>query len=202
MGPYDTTIRVKFTLSTFPSLGEASALASHLKRFGRVDEGAVVLSIKPKKSSKKSGMDEGAPGKGQKVVNAVIPFAQIGSAFAVISSGPALKEQGMEVSWIGGSEPPILGWLRDRGELGGKPKGTMPSTTPLDANGRQESRTDNSQSTKFSTFPSTFPTTPPPEPAKSSSTLDFESMTLLRLREAERARLEREILEAEARGDA
>lgn len=49
--------------------------------------------------------------------------------------------------------------------------------------------------------PSTFPASPPQEPVKPIDTLDFESLTLLRLREAERARLEREILEAEARGD-
>lgn len=32
-----------------------------------------------------------------------------------------------------------------------------------------------------------------------SNVMDYESLTLLRLREAERAKLEREILEAEAR---
>lgn len=148
LGPYDTTIRVKFVLSAFPTLSTASALASHLKRFGEIDEGAVVLSIKPKKASKKKksqekGADEAAQGEGEKVVNAVVPFSQISAAFAVVSSGPTLKEQGMEVSWAGGSEPPILGWLRDRGELGGKLKGSMPSATP---------RTDGSQAAKFSTF--------------------------------------------------
>ncbi|KAG8216900.1 hypothetical protein J3R82DRAFT_7171 [Butyriboletus roseoflavus] len=211
LGPYDTTIRVKFTLSAFPPLSTASALASHLKRFGEIDEGAVVLSIKPKKASKKKksqekGADEAGQGEGERVVNAVVPFSQISAAFAVVSSGPTLKEQGMEVSWAGGSEPPILGWLRDRGELGGKFKGSIPSATPLDGvpgrNHRNEGRTDEPQAAKFSTFPTTFPASPPPEPAKPTNILDFESLTLLRLREAERARLEREILEAEARGDA
>ncbi|KAF8551656.1 DnaJ-domain-containing protein [Imleria badia] len=213
LGPYDTTIRVKFTLSAFPSLGTAPALASHLGRFGEIDEGAVVLSIKPKKASKKKksaekGADDGAQGEGEKVVNAVVPFSQIGAAFAVVSSGPTLKEQGMEVSWVGGSEPPILEWLRDRGELGGKLRQSAPSAVRFDdtpgGNRRKEARTDESQATTFSSFPSTFtfPASPPPEPAKPTNTLDFESLTLLRLREAERARLEREILEAEARGEA
>lgn len=153
-GPYDTTVRVKFTLSAFPSLSTASALASHLRRFGEIDEGAVVLSIKPKKAAKKKksqekGADEVAQGEGEKVVNAVVPFSQIGAAFGVVSSGPVLKEQGMEVSWAGGSEPPILGWLRDRGELGGKPKG---SATPLNGNQGKESRIDEPQAVKFSTF--------------------------------------------------
>ena len=136
----------------------------------------------------------------------------------MVSSGPTLKEQGMEVSWAGGSEPPILAWLRDRGELGGNLKRSTPSAAPVV--GGKEGRADESQAAKFSTFvcffliatvrpcsrclfqqPSTFPASPPPEPAKSTNTLDFESLTLLRLREAERARLEREILEAEARGE-
>ncbi|KAH0833926.1 hypothetical protein J3R83DRAFT_11111 [Lanmaoa asiatica] len=212
LGPYDTTIRVKFTLSAFPLLSTASALASHLKRFGEIDEATVILSIKPKKASKKKsqgkGADEAAQGEGEKVINAVVPFSQISAAFAVVSSGSTLKEQGMDVSWASGSEPPILGWLRERGELGGKLKGSVPSATPLDGvpgrNQPREGRTNRSQATKFTTFPSTFPTSPPPEPAKPTptNTLDFESLTLLRLREAERARLEREILEAEARAEA
>ena len=158
LGPYDTTIRVKFTLSVFPTLDTAPALASHLKPFGEIDEGAVVLSIKPKKASKKKksaerGADDNAQGDGEKVVNAVIPFSQIGSAFAVVSSGPTLKEQGMEVSWAGGSEPPILEWLRDRGELGGKLKqGTAPPDDVPGGNAQKESRTDEEQATTFSTF--------------------------------------------------
>ncbi|KAF9237362.1 hypothetical protein BU15DRAFT_88803 [Melanogaster broomeanus] len=219
LGPYDTTVRVKFVLSAFPSLNTASALSSHLRRFGEIDDGAVVLSIKPKKASKKKktlvqdkGGDDAGQGEGDKVVNAVVPFAQISSAFGAISSNVALKEQGIEVSWAGGAEPPILGWLRDRGELGGKPKSDIPASTS--SNGaagtvhgvpEQPHTKDAENGAKFSTFPSTFPAAPPPEPPKAearpTSSMDFESLTLLRLREAERARLEREILEAEARGE-
>jgi DnaJ family protein C protein 17 len=149
LGPYDTTIRVKFTLSAFPSLDTASALAAHLSRFGEIDEGAVVLSIKPKKAGKKKTLleDEGAKGAGEKTVNAVVPFSQIGAAFGVVSSGPTLKAQGMEVSWAGGSEPPILAWLRDRGELGGNLKQSTPSAAPVVGG-----QVDESQSAKFSTF--------------------------------------------------
>ena len=44
-------------------------------------------------------------------------------------------------------------------------------------------------------------TIPPPTKAPTSSVagLDYESLTLMRLRQAERERLEREILEQEAR---
>ena len=103
LGWYDTTIRVKFTFSAFPSLNAASARASHLGRFGEIDEGAVVLSVRPKKAGKKKrstekGEDNGAQGEEEKLVNAVVPFSQIGTAFGVVSSGPTLKVQGMEVS--------------------------------------------------------------------------------------------------------
>lgn len=155
LGPYDTTIRVKFMLSAFPLLGTASALASHLRRFGEIDEGAVVLSIKPKKASKKKSQEKGADeaqGEGEKLVNAVVPFSQIGAAFAVVSSGPTLKAQGMEVSWVGSSEPPILGWLRDRGELGGKSRGVTPSAPSLNESQSKQDRTEEPQGAKFSTF--------------------------------------------------
>ena len=165
LGPYDTTVRVKFTLLAFPSLNTAPALASHFKHFGEIDEDAVVLLIKPKKSGKKKkksgkGTDEGAQGEMEKVVNAAVCFTQIGAAFAVVSSGPTLKEQGMEVSWAGGSEPPVLEWLRERGELGGKHKRTTPSAAPLDGmpggNHTKEDRTGQSQASTFSTFVSLF----------------------------------------------
>jgi len=158
LGPYDTTIRVKFALSAFPSLNTASALAAHLRRFGEIDEGAIVLSIKPKKAGKKKksqekGADEGAQGEGEKVVNAVVPFSQIGAAFGVVSSCPTLKEQGMDVSWAGGSEPPILEWLRNRGELGGNLKGSAPFAAPVgDVPGGNPQKGGLADAAKFSTF--------------------------------------------------
>jgi DnaJ family protein C protein 17 len=63
-------------LLAFLSLNMASA---GLSRFGEIDEGAVVMSIKPKKTGK----------------NAVVPFSQIGAASGVVSSGPSLQEHGM-----------------------------------------------------------------------------------------------------------
>jgi DnaJ family protein C protein 17 len=184
-GDLDTTIRVKYALSSFPALSTAFALAGHLRRYGEIDEGTVVMSQKAKKSKKSKGLSDG-----EMIVTALVPFNQLGAAFAVVSSAESLKIRGMDVTWADGSEPPILGWLRERGELGGpaaKRAEPLPTTTAPDG-------------TTFSSFPSSFPAlddaSPPPPPAKVG--MDYESLTLLRMREAERARLEKEILEAEA----
>lgn len=182
----DTTIRIKYALSSCPALSTASALTAHLRRYGKIDEGTAVMSQKAKKSKKSKGLVDG-----EVIVTALVPFNQLGAAFAVVSSAESLKERGMDVAWAGGSEPPILGWLRERGELRGpaanraEPLPTKP--TP--------------EGTTFGSFPSSFPAlddvTPPPPPAAKAG-IDYESLTLLRMREAERARLEKEILEAEA----
>ncbi|OAX32589.1 DnaJ-domain-containing protein [Rhizopogon vinicolor AM-OR11-026] len=187
LGDLDTTIRVKYALSSHSTLSTASALAAHLRRFGEIDAGSVVMSQKVKKPKKSKGQAEG-----DIMVTALVPFNQLGAAFGVVSSAASLKEQGMDVAWAGGSEPPILSWLRERGELGGtapkRPKSSQ--TTPA------------SDGTTFSSFPSSFPSfdeAPAPQPPPVATVgIDYESLTLLRMREAERARLEKEILEAEA----
>ncbi|KAG1802240.1 uncharacterized protein HD556DRAFT_1336026 [Suillus plorans] len=179
----DTTILIKYALSSYPALSTASALTAHLQRYGEIDEGTVVMSQKAKKSKKSKGVVDG-----EMIVTALVPFNQLGAAFAVVSSAESLKERGMDVAWAGGSEPPILGWLRERGELGGP---AVNRTEPLPTKPTPEGTT-------FGSFPSSFPDVAPPPPPAAKAGIDYESLTLLRMREAERARLEKEILEAEA----
>ncbi|KAG2073118.1 DnaJ-domain-containing protein [Suillus decipiens] len=184
-GDLDTTIRVKYALSSYPGLSTAFALAAHLRQYGEIDEGTVVMSQKAKKSKRKGHAD------GEMMVTALVPFNQLVAAFAVVSSAESLKDRGMDVAWAGGSEPPILGWLRERGELGG---GVAKQAEPLQTNAVPDG-------TAFSSFPSSFPAfdgVAPPPPSATKAGIDYESLTLLRMREAERARLEKEILEAEA----
>jgi DnaJ family protein C protein 17 len=140
-GDLDTTIRVKYALSSYPVLSTAFALAAHLRRYGEIDEGTVVMSQKAKKSKKSKELVDG-----EMIVTALVPFNQLGAAFAVVSSAESLKNRGMDVAWAGGSEPPILGWLRERGELGGpaaKRAEPLPAKTASDG-------------TTFSSFPSSF----------------------------------------------
>lgn len=80
-----------------------------------MDESSVVISLKPPKK---------APTRPQKNGTALVPFKQIGDAFAVVcASGRADRGlAGVKVSWAEGKEPPILGWLKKQGKLDPAPK--------------------------------------------------------------------------------
>ncbi|QRV75955.1 DnaJ domain protein [Ceratobasidium sp. AG-Ba] len=172
IGPLDTTVRLKYKLATHPSLTTTEAIAAQLAVFGPVDTGAIVLSIKQNKKQ---------PEKPPKFATALVPFEKAGDAYACYCS--AGKEErglnGVEIGWAAGDEPEIVRWLRKQGQ-----------TNASDATATQPDG-------PFSSFPMSFPqnasdTTPV------ASTLDFESITLMRMRQMERERLEREILEQEA----
>lgn len=210
LDPLDTTVRVKFTLTAHPSLTTASALSTLLKPFGATDIDSIVLSLKsPKKD----------PSKPPKYGTALVPFKQIGDAFAAVcASGRADRGLGgIEVGWVNGKEPPILGWLKKMGKLG------VPSP-PRSKSPRQETKANLPQmqttanASSFSSFPESFVcliiifrrevslivclqpdiNTPSMELKASAPGLSYESLTLMRLRQAERERLEREIREQEA----
>ncbi|PPQ80570.1 hypothetical protein CVT25_001604 [Psilocybe cyanescens] len=192
----DTTVRLKYRLKSHPTLTTPSAIASFLSRFGATDESSIVLSKPPKTGS------------------ALVPFKQIGDAFAAVCASER-KESGMDgvkITWVNSKEPDILGWLRKMGKLGSVGTGTSNESTS-NSNVATPSRDDGlkadlpqHQSHKpnaspFSSFPSTFPETFPtaePAPVAPAPGIDYESLTLMRMRQAERERLEREILEQEA----
>lgn len=158
LGPYDTTIRIKFPLAKFPTLDTPSALASHLARFGEIDENAIVLLIKPKKSGKKEKSTAAKQGDPEMIVNAAVTFTQISAAFGAISSRPKLKEQGMDVTWATGSEPLVLQWLRDRGELGGKASDKMGGNPAADAAAKSQQTPQGSQASDFTNSSNPSPT--------------------------------------------
>lgn len=153
-----------------------------------------MLSIKTKTSKKKKASSGEV-----KLGTALVPFKRIGDAFAAVCAG-GVKERGLEgvqISWAGnnGEEPGLIGWLKRHGKLGAPPE-TAEDQKP-------SSSSTNSVSVPVNCFgyrsdvrdKGTFPSVPTPT---SIPGLDFESLTLMRMREAERARLEREILEQEA----
>lgn len=194
VGPLDTTVRLKYSATALPHLTTPESLAALLEPFGKIDTDSIVLSIKTKASKKKkSSSDE------VKLGTALIPFRRIGDAFAAVCAS-GLKERGLEgvqISWAGnsGGEPELIGWLKRHGKLGApseaakeqKPLGSSPHLVSLYV-GRLDLRSD----TWYKGTPFSIPA-PTSVPG-----LDYESLTLMRMREAERARLEREILEQEA----
>ncbi|KAF8889569.1 DnaJ domain-containing protein [Infundibulicybe gibba] len=187
----DTTVRLKYTLKAHPELTTPSSIAALLSRFGPTDTDSIVLSLK---APKKAATD--AP---PKYGTALVPFKQLGDAFAAVcASGTGLG--GIEVGWVGGKEPEILGWLKRMGKLGTPPPAPSAAKTGEGVGEKKaglpqtQTRADSSS---FSSFPASFPNLPPkaePNPAG----IDYESLTLMRLRHAERERLEREIREQEA----
>ncbi|KAJ3559257.1 hypothetical protein NM688_g450 [Phlebia brevispora] len=200
LGSLDTTVRLKFTLAACPTLTSPESIGALLSQFGPTEASEIVISLKP------------APPKKAKRGTALVPFKQIGDAFAsVCASGRekcGLKD--VEISWAGGKEPELIGWLKKMGKLGGPnaPSRTA-SPAPVSASVPRNQPSSSpaqakppSGSTPFSTFPSSFPDLPDTAPSIAATTtvpgLDYESLTLMRLRQAERERLEREIREREA----
>ncbi|GJJ14934.1 hypothetical protein Clacol_009204 [Clathrus columnatus] len=181
LGSLDTTIRIKYSLIKYPDLVTPSSLKSLLARFGPVDESSIVLFMKPPKK---------APTKPPKFASALVPFEKIGDAHAAVCSS-GLESKGLkdiEISWAGGKEPEILETL--------KQKRSVETTSFI-----HSSNEATSPPPIFSFEPSfSFDSMEAQEQIyKAPSTeLDFESITLMRLRQAERERLEREILEQEA----
>ncbi|EGO26052.1 hypothetical protein SERLADRAFT_437786, partial [Serpula lacrymans var. lacrymans S7.9] len=201
-----------YALSAHPTLSTPSSLAAHLSHFGPIDAKTVVLALKPAKPKKKS-KSQTSSDEASKNVTALVPFSQLSAAYAAVCASGRDRLCDMGVSWAGGEEPLIIGWLRKKGKLGDG-AGTrvddesMRETSserpiPPKSPGSPPSLPSDSNNSAYASFPSTFPsfsTTAEPSPsnAANGSGLDYESLTLLRMREAERARLEREILEAEA----
>ncbi|KAF7798467.1 hypothetical protein EIP86_009688 [Pleurotus ostreatoroseus] len=203
LGTLDTTVRLKYPLSSRPTLTTPESLSNLLSQFGATETSEIVVSLKP------------LPPKKPKRGTALVAFKQVGDAFAAVcASGRAERNlQDIEVSWAEGKEPELIGWLKKMGKLGGpsrpgsnisppKPTPAAASVSQIPSNGTPPEQSKSaSDSTPFSTFPASFPDipdTPSTTAASNVSGLDYESLTLMRLRQAERERLEREIREQEA----
>ncbi|CAA7264342.1 unnamed protein product [Cyclocybe aegerita] len=214
MDSLDTTVRIKYPLKTYPNLTTPESISNFLKRFGATDETSIVLSLslKFKKAAEKSEKAEKTP----KTGSALVPFKQIGDAFAAVcaSGRKDLGLDGVNITWVKGQEPAILGWLKKMGKLGTpeittaamKSSDSAPSarSSPPKEGSKAELPQNQSRglgSTPFSSFPSSLPDALPtsvPSTAPPAPEIDYETLTLMRLRQAERERLEREILEQEA----
>jgi DnaJ family protein C protein 17 len=150
--PLDTTIRLKYKVSAHPNLITPAALSVLLAPFGAIDTDSIVISSKaPKKS----------PDKPPKHATALVPFKQIGDAFAAVcASGRADRGMdGIEAGWVGGKEPEILIWLKKMGKLAAQPPppaSPPPHSTPGTAQLSQTAPTAAAGSSPFSSFPASF----------------------------------------------
>ncbi|KII87804.1 hypothetical protein PLICRDRAFT_111887 [Plicaturopsis crispa FD-325 SS-3] len=200
IGDLDTTVRLKYALLAHPSLTTPGALSTLLSALGPTDTESIVLSTP---GPAKPASNYNSTGKKPKKTTALVPFRQLGHAFAAVcaSGRPERGLAGIEIGWAGGSEPAILGWLKARGELGGLGDGSKSkskSPAPATNETKTQSSTKPSDSGPFSSFPDSFPDVAAPPPRTSTvAGIDYESLTLMRMRQAERERLEREIREAE-----
>lgn len=201
LGPLDTTVKVKYQLSARPDLTTTDHIHILLSPFGAIESSEIVLSLKP------------APPKKPKRGTALVPFKQISDAFgAVCASGRAERGlAGVEISWAEDKEPELIGWLKKMGKLGtSQGISRQDSDVIMESQSQSQSQTKPSDTTSastssgaFSSFPSSFPSSYPDlaeasPPDIKTPGLDYESVTLMRLRQAERERLEREIREREA----
>ncbi|KAI0032401.1 DnaJ domain-containing protein [Vararia minispora EC-137] len=191
LGQLDTTVKLRYPITAHPGLTTAEALGTFLARYGPTDISSIVISMKPPKK---------APHKPPKFATALVPFQRIGDAHAAVcASGRADYGMGdVDVSWAGSAEPEIVLWLKKMGKLGAGSQPVTPANEPAPARPSsglpQQSPSASVSSGPFSSFPSTF------SYSLSGGTygLNYEAMTMMRLRQAERERLEREILEQEA----
>lgn len=148
----DTTVKLKYNLKSHPELTTAEAIARVLAPFGQTDDDSIVLSLK---SSKK------APNKPPKFGTALVPFKQIGNAFAAVcaSGRPERGLDGIEIGWVGGKEPPILIWLKKMGKLTTPTPSVSGVQIPTSMNS-ERAEVPQAQPTKdsssFSTFPASF----------------------------------------------
>src|SRR5262249_32457267 len=115
-----------------------------------VDTESIVLSLKaPKKNADKR------PKNG----TALVPFKQIRDAFSAVSASGRgdYGLEGIEVGWVNGKEPAILGWLKKMGKL----DNSLPNNAPSIQDGAPGIPAElpprrSGGSLEFSSFPSTF----------------------------------------------
>ncbi|EDR08028.1 uncharacterized protein LACBIDRAFT_327254 [Laccaria bicolor S238N-H82] len=182
-------VRLKYKLKTHQELTTPESIAALLSPFGSVDAESIVISLKNKSSS----------GKPPKYVTALVPFRQIGSAFAAVCASNQGVLDGVEAGWVGGQEPEILVWLKKMGKLGAQPQPPVRPSSSLGLEGDLP-QTETDPPSSFPSFPTSplrhpIPTSAPPD--LTAAGIDYESLTLMRLRQTERERLEREIREQE-----
>ena len=132
---------------------DTASLSGLLAPFGTIDDNSIVMSLKP------------SPPKKPKRVTALVPFKQIGGAFAAVCASGRKERglEGVEVDWAEGKEPELIGWLKKTVHLGGETKKADGEDTPTTNLSLADYKISCStpapappSNGAFSSFPSTF----------------------------------------------
>ncbi|KAI9441402.1 DnaJ-domain-containing protein [Lactarius indigo] len=203
LGEHDTTVRLRYPLAQYSHLTTVDSLHAFMtSTFGPVDKDDIVLSMKPPKK---------AEHKPPKHATAAVRFGKIADAHAAVCASGRV-DRGLEhfdIKWVGGSEPAVWSWskrmlkLKEGRKAPGEDKrgsNGVPTPSLAEAGTNGAPGGQSTAESQFSSFPTSFSDAPPlaPTPQHSVPGIDFESAVLMRMRQAERARLEREIREKEA----
>ncbi|KAG8840778.1 hypothetical protein FRB91_005681 [Serendipita sp. 411] len=185
-GPLNTEspVRLKYNLSKRPDLTDESSIATLLGQFGSIDQSLIKLSVKPPK---------GKPNAPPKFATAVVIFKKVEGAFgAVGASGQEARNlRDVEVTWLGGEEPEYVKKLRESGILKEKEhRGSSPTPSPSAPSKMSDKSSSTTQHISMST---TSVRENPQSLSLSGSDINFESVILMRMRQAERDRLAREL---------
>ncbi|BFZ64306.1 hypothetical protein YB2330_005449 [Saitoella coloradoensis] len=172
----DRTIKVRWRKGDRPDLSE-EVLRSIFVKYGEID--AVIARATDKK-----------------IQTGLVRFSSIVAAHAAVTEGVAEDEfRGFkEVAWASGTAPDLSHQPTPEPKLGSPlPKSATKPDEPQQAAPKPESASGAPSFGSFKGFKRKAP--------DAIVNPDYESVTLMRMREAERKRLEKEILENEARDE-
>lgn len=206
----ERTLRLSLPLPTFATaVASTDALKSFLApQYGLVLDAVILPSKPPKKKKSLSSSSSSAGSEVKEVASAMVVFPgeNLAGCWALWEDCRVGRGQwkGVKCKWTteGGLEP---SWV---GRLGRQPPTSTSSSSPpfpSSSSPAAPPRPTSSSSSatpapSFSFDPDAIRSTPAPTTSASGgvSERDYESATLLRMRQAERERLEREILEQDA----
>lgn len=209
VGAADRTLRLSLPLPEFASVTTSSAtLEAHLRpTYGLIAYSLLRAPTVSTKSVKK--------GKAKEVVSAVLEFApdNLAGCWALVEDCRLTRglnsKGGVKAKWAAGEEPEWVARLGSQASSQPPPPSPPASTTTRSATlgsgpvGARPSVPPPSPSTGVPFAPSfSFDPAAAPVPSFGSApgpggTADYENATLLRMRQAERERIEREIREAD-----
>lgn len=203
IGAADRTLRLSLPLPEFASVTTSTAtLEAHLRpTYGQIAHSLLRAPTTSTKSVRK--------GKAKEVVSAVLEFApdNLAGCWALVEDCRLARglnsKGGVKAKWAAGEQPE---WVARLGSQAAQapprppPAGSTASSLDPAAGGRSSAPPPTSgvpSTPTFSFDPTTTPVSSFSSAPGAGSTDDYENATLLRMRQAERERIEREIREAD-----